>query len=129
MMYTTSKSALIVFLLMEIVCTRTIRLGSHRWVGNSRKPFIRLARNEQAIGRQMNDDGSDFGYTNGDANHQIMASESSQHQLIRRKPHFIWPMGPFATNNDYFKDAIWRLFEDRSFSDGTPDQYHIRLTK
>ena len=92
MMYTTLKSALIVFLLMEIVCTRTIRLGSHRWVGNSRKPFIRLARNEQAIGRQMNDDGSDFGYTNGDANHQIMTLESSHHQLSEENPisHGLW---------------------------------------
>ena len=123
------KLAFIIFLLMGLSCTRTIRLGSYRWASNSGKPFIRLARNEQAMSRQMNDDGNNFGYPNVEDNHQNRASGSSHHQITRRKQHFTRPMDLFATNKDYFKDAIWRLFEDRSFSDGTPDQYQIRLTK
>ena len=127
MMYTTLKSAFIMFLFMEMTCTRTIRLGSHRWVGNSGTPFIRLARNEQREGKLVRDQRSYFGYPNVDANHQVMALGSSNHRMTPRKPYFSWSMAPFA--NNYFQDAIWRLMEDRAFADGKQDQNQIRLTR
>ena len=129
MMYKTLKSAFIIFLFMEMTCTRTIRLGSHRWVGNSGKPFIRLARNEQREGKLVRDHGSNFGYPNVDANHHMMALGSNHHQMTPRKPYFPWSMAPFAKNNNYFQDAIWRLMEDRAFADGKQDQNQIRLTR
>ena len=127
MMHTTLKSAFIIFLFMDMTCTRTIRLGSHRWVGNSGKPFIRLARNEQREGKLVRDQRSNFGYPNVDANHQVMALGSSNHRMTPRKPYFSWSMAPFA--NNYFQDAIWRLMEDRAFADGKQDQNQIRLTR
>ena len=129
MMYTTLKSAFIIFLFMEMACTRTIRLGSHRWVGNGGKPFIRLARNEQHEGKLVREYGSNFGYPNVDANHQIMVLGSNNHQMTPRKPYFPWSMEPLANNNNYFQDAIWRLMEDRAFADGKQDQNQIRLTR
>ena len=126
-MYTTLKSAFIMFLFMEMTCTRTIRLGSHRWVGNSGKPFIRLARNEQLEGNLVRDHGSNFGYPNVDANHQVVALGSNNHRMTPRKPYFSWSMAPFA--NNYFQDAIWRMMEDRAFTDGKQDQNQIRLTR
>ena len=127
MMYTTLKSAFIIFLFMEMACTRTIRLGSHRWVGNGGKPFIRLARNQQHEGKLVREYGSNFGYPNVDANHQVMALGSNNHRMTPRKPYFSWSMAPFA--NNYFQDAIWRLMEDRAFADGKQDQNQIRLTR
>ena len=128
-MYTTLKSAFIMFLFMDMVCTRTIRLGSHRWASNNGKPFIRLARNEQDESELMNDYRHNFGYPNVDVNHHIMASGLNHHQITQRDPYFTWPMDLFAKNNNHFQDAIWRLMEDRAFADGKQDQNQIRLTR